>query len=304
MNPSPAIEVASPALPVLTADDHRAEPPERALPFASERALERDAEPNPELLDDDDEPPPRPASVASSPERRPAPVRIRKDVASPFVALPEHDLGPLDAMAAGALEPSVLVDLLREPKAVARRLLDADRAPVTVVAAMATVVTSAAVFAAAAVAARPGAEPLASAALMPVVVLMSLAAALGPIYVAGVLASVRLPLARLAGLVIAGAAPGLMVLATLSPLPWLAWRLDDTWAGPLSIAASMTIAGLCTGLRLHQITLALAEAGAEARGRRSLLVSERERVELLARLAFVFSAFCFLLGSWALDVFV
>ncbi|MBI2374086.1 MAG: hypothetical protein HYV07_08810 [Deltaproteobacteria bacterium] len=229
------------------------------------------------------------------------PEATRVEAISPFVAHSAADLGELPASEESGR--SLLVDLLREPEATVRRLLDPKELAETVLGALSLLAVTTSFFAAVVMSALPYGSPLRAAAVLPINVLLALAAALGPMYATGIIVAARVPMSRLVAVVLAASATGAAVLAALAPIPYALYRIDDQWVGPISMFSCCVLGSIAGGARLHVLLYHLARE-VRARSGRELSTGELFRVGIVARMSMVVLAFTVALAGWVLDVFV
>jgi hypothetical protein len=223
---------------------------------------------------------------------------------SPFVPWSVEERAPLPRAEPSATdERPLLVELLREPVGITERLLDPTRLQGLILGSVASIAGCTSFFAAAASFAR-GKEAWGSAALTSLNVLMSLAAALGPIYATSILLAARVPLARLVATLLSAAATGALLLAGLASPLYLLWRLEPEWGGPLMMVSAFLLAGAAAGARIHKLLRlqaetvtrrALGDAGAE------LSEGDAFRVGILARVSWMMVAFTLAMGFWAFN---
>ncbi|MGC4114623.1 MAG: hypothetical protein QM765_08435 [Myxococcales bacterium] len=226
---------------------------------------------------------------------------------SPFVSWAAEDREALpDELVTPAGRTSLLVDLLRDPRAVAERLLDPARVPSLVLGSLGLIVVSTAFFVVITMIAR-GSHAFALQAIQGALnVLIAVAAALGPIYATSVLVSARMPMARLVATLLAASATGSLVLAGLAPVVYVLWKIDPFWAGNLSLVSAFGVAGLAGGARIHALLLTTAEAvtrSALGDPDASLAPYDAFRVGILARMALVILGFTTALAIWGFGAF-
>lgn len=195
--------------------------------------------------------------------------------------------------------PSILTELLARPDLVADRMLDARRHGGLVLASLLCIGVSCGFFGAVAMS-RFGPDRMARSALLcGADVLIALAAALGPIYAAGVLLAARVPMAQLVSVLVSSAASGCLILGALAPLPHAGWALDvGTW-GPCSTFGCFLVAAIVTGVRLHALLVRLA-------ARMRLVPASADaprRIGILARSALLIVAFTNALAFCGYDAF-
>jgi hypothetical protein len=226
---------------------------------------------------------------------------------TPFVAWAAEERAPL---ADGHLAPpgrtSLLIDLLREPRAVVERLLDPQQTLALVLGSVAMVLLGTGFFTAIASAARGSSHFLIQSQIAGANVLMAVAAALGPIYAASILACARVPMGRLVATLVSSAATGALVLAGLSPVVYVLWRLDPVWAGPLSLVGAFGVAGLAGGARIHQVLTTMAEAVVRAAAHDPDAVLAHDdafRVGILARVSLMVLGCAIALAFCGFDAF-
>ena len=199
---------------------------------------------------------------------------------------------------------SLLVDILREPRAVAARLLDPSRTLGLVLGSIALIVAGTAFFTAITSMARGSHHFTLHAVVASLNVLMAVAAALGPIYATSILVSARMPMGRLVATLLSSSATGSLVLAGLAPVVYILWRFDPAWAGTLSLVSSFAVAGLAGGARLHRLLGTTAEAVTRASladPTAKLSDYDAFRVGLFARVSLMMLGFTTALAIWGLD---
>jgi hypothetical protein len=231
----------------------------------------------------------------------------RLEPLSPFVPWTEADRSPIpDELLHQPEQRSLLLELLREPRAIALRALDQEKNQMLVLSSLAVITLGASVFEACVVTARGATvlELLRATALLPIDVLAAIAAAIGPIYVVGIFVSARIPLARLVSTLLASVANASLLLTVLGPIVHVLFARDPLWAGPLALVFSFLAAALVAGLRIRGLLGLLAEEIALAGGDPGLSASDRFRVGILARMAMVYLGFTTALAMWALDAFL
>jgi hypothetical protein len=223
---------------------------------------------------------------------------------SPFVAWSAEERAPLpQADSTATDERPLLVDLLREPSGITERLLDPTRLQGLVLGSVAVIAGCTSFFAVAASVAR-GKEAWGSAALTSLNVLMSLAAAFGPIYATSILLAARVPLARLVAALLSATATGSLLLAGLAAPLYLLWKLNAEWTGPLMIVSAFLLAGAAAGARIHKLLRLMAETVTRrALGDDSAQLSEEDafRVGILSRISLMMVTFTLALGFWAFN---
>jgi hypothetical protein len=203
-------------------------------------------------------------------------------------------------------EPNSLLMLVRDPEAVAKRLLHPDSQREVITTAVLGIAIGTAIFA---IVAGPEAGPFAAAraaVLLAFNTFAGLIAALGPIYATSLLVAARIPLHRLVGVLLASAATGALLLGGLAPIALLLGRIDPVWAGPLALLGAFAIAGLTAGARiyrlLHLVAKAVRRYGTDAES--PLRESELFRLKILARMALVIASLTGTLALWAFDPFL
>jgi len=252
-------------------------------------------------------PPLEPGSVEVSPKVRAPPRRAARAVESltPFVGWrPEERSSLPTELFEGPREPSLLVDLLREPSSVVERLLDPARASPLVLGSLTAIAVGTAAFAAVIAKAFGGSELAKAACLAGLTVLGATAAALGPVWVAGVLVAARVPLSRLVPAILGAAATGALLLGALAPATYFLWRLDSEWAGPLSAVAAFVVAGTSAGARLRRTLILVAErVTCDALGDPDARLSAADafRVGIVARVALMMLGFTYGLALWVFE---
>lgn len=225
---------------------------------------------------------------------------------SPFLVWSAEDLAPIRDVELELERPGLLVDLLRSPEGVARRLLTPRELQATLSGSLAVTVTSMALLALA-VGAGLNQTPLAllrGAALVPANILLAAAAAFGPAYATSILVAARLPMARLVAALTSALAAGAVILAALAPLPYVLLRLDPLWAGPLSLVGAFGLAALVGGARVRAILLALATLVRRATVQdpsAALPEDDAHRVGIFARVTMMILAMTVSLSFWAFD---
>ncbi|MBI4822316.1 MAG: hypothetical protein HY791_39010 [Deltaproteobacteria bacterium] len=225
----------------------------------------------------------------------------RIEAVSPFVAWNAVDRGEIPEIEDS--KRPLLIDLLRDPVSTVDRLLDPEQLGRTVLGAMVTVIATTSFFGAVVMSALTYGNPLPAAAVLPINLLIAMAAALGPMYATGLLVAARLPMARLVAVVLTATATGSAVMAGLAPIPYALYKADEHWLGPIALFACCGLAAIAGGARLHVMMYYLAS---EVRRRMGgeLSQSESFRVGILARMSMVILAFTMALTGWVLDVFV
>lgn len=278
----------------LLCDDERAEP----VGAAEEPPAEHDADP------EGGEAPAAASAAALDEETGPVPCL---EPLSPFLGYHDDERELPEELVEAPLDPGLLVDILRNPAAVCARLLDPVRIVPTVVGAAVLVPACASFFAVVTMTPWADGADIAKAAWMvPANLLLSLAVALGPTWGVSVLMAVRVPVARLVASMLAAVAAGALVLVALSPVPHALWKLDDHWAGPISLLVVFASAGMIAGSRLKRLLLETAqEVTRRASGDPSARLSETDafRVGVLARMGMVALAFAGSLAVWAFNPF-
>jgi len=129
-----------------------------------------------------------------------------------------------------------------------------------------------------------------------------LTAAVAPIYGAGVVHAVRVPLAQLVAVLAAAMAATVVLLVAASVAPYLLWQVDREWLGPLAVVGAFFLAAVAGGIRLRALLLRLAgvapgsmpvelPAGVERR--------DRVRLGAFVRNAMLLLVFTNALAGWA-----
>lgn len=195
-------------------------------------------------------------------------------------------------------EPSLVRELLVDASAVGARLLRPDVRAQTVSAVAAWLVFTAAV-AGVALSSLTGSDPLRAAVLTPATLVVALLATLGPVAASAVLVGARVSWAMLTATLTAALAAAGFVLLALVPVSVALWRVDDAWAGPLTLVGSLGVAGFIAGRRARALLESLAAAAARQAGR-PLSASGTFRVGVVARVALVQLAFTLSVALWAL----
>lgn len=240
----------------------------------------------------------RPVPIVAPRARAPEP-------ASPFVVWSDDDRQPLEPV--DESESSLVLELLSAPDRVADRLLEPAELQRAVLGSLATLIAATSFFSAVMMSIHGPLTMLRAAAASSFDVLLALAAAFGPIWATSVLLAARLPLPRLIGVLVTSAATGALLLAASAPIPYFLWKLDNEWAGPLSVLGAFAISGIITGARVHHGMFALAErihAARDPAGTGGLSADEHFRIGILARMSLVLVAFTVGLAFWALDALV
>jgi hypothetical protein len=226
--------------------------------------------------------------------------RVLLEPTSPFV------FADRTAMRLPAIEDRphpILFDLLAAPERVVDRLLEPAELERTLLASLVAIALGQSCFAVVWMLPFGIGAAIRAAILAGTSSLIGIAAALGPIWAAGLLVSARLPLARLVGTMLTSSATGALILAALAPIPHLLQRWDALWAGPLAMVFCFAFASIASGARIHRTLLLLAERIARTRSNEPLNPSERDRVGILARIAMVMLAFTGALAVWGFDAF-
>lgn len=218
---------------------------------------------------------------------------------SPFLPWTEAERQPLPASVLGAdIEPSLVVDLLRDPAAIVERIGDAQRRTELVLGALASI-TGASVFLSVVTGLAMRVPNLALASsLVTADALIALAAALGPIYGVSILASARIPIARLVAILLCAAAAAMMLLAGLAPVVHVLWKLDPLWLGPSSLLVAFGASAVVGGARVHRLMMSCAKQSAGV-----LTPDDAARVSTVARIAMLLTAFTSGLAFWGFDAF-
>ena len=227
---------------------------------------------------------------------------------SPFVAWAAEERAALPGeLLAPAADASLLVEALRDPRAVVERLLDPLQGLSLVLGSVGLILAGTAFFTLIAAAARGSTHFVAQAALAGVNVLMAVAAALGPVYATSILVCARMPMGRLVATLLSSAATAALVLGSLAPVVYVLWRIDDFWAGPLALVTSFAVAGIAGGARIHRLLTIMAEAVTRAAlsdPTAELSPDDAFRVGILARVSLMFLGFTIALAFWGFDAFV
>lgn len=217
---------------------------------------------------------------------------------SPFVDA--RDEGPALAELLRRQQPSLLKDLLTNPAAIAERMLDPAEAPKTMAQTLGLLVATAS-LSGGFLASLSGNSVLRAAALLPIAIVLSVGAAMGPVAATALLAGARVPWQLLAAALTAAVTAGVLTLVALVPVAVVLMRLDSEWAGPLAIFGAFAVAGVIAGLRIHSVLRALAKVVCERTG--EPLAGERiGRINLVGRVAFVQLAVTMSLAVWSLQV--
>jgi hypothetical protein len=233
----------------------------------------------------------------------------RPEPVSPFVLWSAEDLLPVEDIALAEEDRGLFVDLLQDPDALVKRMLDPTRIQSTLLGSLLVMVSSMSVFALAAGSGigldAPGLFRATT--LLPLNTLLAVAAALGPAYATSILVAARMPMARLVTAMTSALAAGSVILAALSPLPYVLLELDPVWAGPLSLVGSFAAAAMLSGIRVRRTLMAMAVAVRRASLDDPAVELPDEvahRVGILARMTMVVLAFTVSLSFWAFDALV
>jgi hypothetical protein len=226
--------------------------------------------------------------------------RLLIEPASPFIARVREPFRVRERTEEG----STLLDLLGSPERIVDRLVDRDRLERTILESLTVLAASTAVFSIVLMLPHGWIDALRSALLSSTNAMVGLAAALGPIYAAGLLLSTRIPMARLVGTLLTSAATGAMILCALSPIPYGVYGLDPEWGGPIALVASFAVSALAAGARIRRTMMLLAERTKRARVGEPLDPAEQHRVAILARTSMMVLAFTGALAMWGFDAFI
>lgn len=217
---------------------------------------------------------------------------------SPFVD--SRDDGPTLSELLQRQAPSLLKDLLTNPAALAERMLDPVEAPRSMAQTLGLLVATSAMTGGF-LASVSTAGILRAAALLPVAVVLAVAAAMGPVAATALLAGARVPWQLLAAALTAAVTAGALTLIALVPIAVVLMRIDPIWAGPLAVTCSFLIAGAISGFRIHEVLKALATMVCARTG--EPLAGERVgRIDLVGRVAMVQLAFTMSVAVWSLKV--
>lgn len=218
---------------------------------------------------------------------------------SPFLPWTDAERQPLPAsVLGGEIEPSLTVELLRDPSRIVERILDRARRMEVVLGALACIAGDG-VFLSVVTGLAMGVPNLALAsALVTADALIALAAALGPIYGVSILACARIPLAQLVAILLCASAAAMMLLAGLAPVVHVLWKLDPLWLGPGSLLVAFAASGILGGARVHRLMMSCAEQTAGV-----LTADDAARVSTVARIAMLLTAFTSGLAFWGFDAF-
>ncbi len=226
--------------------------------------------------------------------------RLLIEPTSPFVIADDETI----RVVPDAVPPTLLFDLLGAPDRVVERLLDPARLESALLGSLSAITVGTALFAVVLTIPHGPVAALRAAVLSSIDALIALAAALGPIWAAGILASARLPLSRLVGALSTSAASGALILAALAPVPYFLCKWDDLWAGPLSVVLCFALSAMVAGKRLHGTLLRTGEAIKGRVSTEPLDPAERHRIGVLARIAMLVLALTGSLAVWGFDAFL
>ncbi|MBL8915381.1 MAG: hypothetical protein JNM17_32050 [Archangium sp.] len=221
------------------------------------------------------------------------------ELASPFIAI--EDAGPELKTLVERQPPSLLQQLLTDPKAIAERMLDPALAPKTMAHTVGLLLVST-TLTGAFLASLSRVEIWRAAGLLPVALVLAVAAAMGPVAATAVMAGARLPWQLLAAALTTAMTAGALTLAALAPIAVVAMSLNREWLGPLAVVGSFAIAGIVSGRRIHAVLVALAQSVNTRAGGVKLDDEALDRVRLVGRVAFVQLAFTTSLAIWSLKV--
>lgn len=221
------------------------------------------------------------------------------ELASPFIA--SEETGPELKALVERQPPSLLQQLLTDPKAIAERMLDPTLAPKTMAHTVSLLLLST-TLTGAFLASLSRVEIWRAAGLLPVALVLAVAAAMGPVAATAVMAGARLPWQLLAAALTTAVTAGALTLAALAPIAVVAMSLNREWLGPLAVVGSFAIAGIVSGRRIHTVLVALAQTVNTRAGGVKLDEEALERVRLVGRVAFVQLAFTTSLAIWSLKV--
>lgn len=224
-----------------------------------------------------------------------------RDQLSPFLRWSEEDRRPLPALSAPASKPGWLARLLCDPSGTVADLAGSSGLQRTILRAVAVLATSTAVFALLTGQVLGSHRPLVNAAFYALWELAALAAAAGPVYGTGLVLGARVPLSRLVALLLASAATGVTLLASLSPLVLVIVRAELFQIGAVTFFALVFLGGAVAAARFRNL-LHLFARGLSP-GHEALSREDAERVATLARVAAVVTAFTSTMAFWLVSGF-
>jgi hypothetical protein len=209
---------------------------------------------------------------------------------SPFISWTPEDRAPIaEELLTPPPRPTLAGDLLRSPRVVIQRVNEAADLQPIILRAIGWIAAGAAIFAALTSVHHPLMQVVRVMAIVVAGSLAAVAATLGPVYGASLLASARLPFARLVVILLAAAAMGTVLLAACSPLLHV----------PVGTGAAFLLGGIAAGQRIFgflEAQAALTSGGCLSR-------EDAARVGIVARLALVLLAFNTILVVRAVDLF-
>lgn len=217
---------------------------------------------------------------------------------SPFVHWTPAERTPItERQVAEAERPGLFVHLLRNPRAVVHLLLDRQRVQRTVFFSIVSILLSSAFsgFVMSLAWADGMRDVWITTLLLPAGILSAIASAMGPIYAAGILYAVRLPLARVACVLLAAVAAGSIFLAALSPLALFMWSQDRIWIGPLTVVGVFVLVAGTSGGVIRRLLLELAAT------MNPELAKDKDTVRRLrafSRVAFLLLSLPIAAGAW------
>jgi hypothetical protein len=219
---------------------------------------------------------------------------------SPFISWTPEDRAPIaEELLTPPPRPTLAGDLLRSPRVVIQRVNEAADLQPIILRAIGWIAAGAAIFAALTSVHHPLMQVVRVMAIVVAGSLAAVAATLGPVYGASLLASARLPFARLVVILLAAAAMGTVLLAACSPLLHVLWLQRSFRSGPVGTGAAFLLGGIAAGQRIFgflEAQAALTSGGCLSR-------EDAARVGIVARLALVLLAFNTILVVRAVDLF-
>jgi hypothetical protein len=221
-----------------------------------------------------------------------------REFVSPFIDA--TDSGPALTELLDRQPPSLLKELLTEPTAIAERMLDPAQAA-RAMGQTSVMLIGASALTGGLLASLSGANILQAAFLLPVALVLSIGAAMGPVAGTAVMAGARIPWQLLAAALTTAVTAGALTMVALVPVAVVLWRINSEWAGPLSVVSAFIISGYVSGRRIRTMLDSLARIVCE---RTSTPVEGEavERIKLVGRVALVQLSFTMSLAVWALKV--
>ncbi|MFO0594390.1 MAG: hypothetical protein U0228_03780 [Myxococcaceae bacterium] len=220
------------------------------------------------------------------------------ELVSPFVL--QDPEGPPLAELIERQPPSLLKELLVDPNAIARRMLDPARAASAMSQTLLVLIGGTA-LAGLLIATLLNGSIWRAALLLPAAVVLAVGAAMGPVAATAVMAGARVPWQLLASALTTAVTAGTLTVSALMPLAFVTMAFDREWVGPLTIVAAFAVGGAVAGRRIRKVLNALAEQVCERTGV-ELDDERRARIDLIGRVGLVQLTFTLSIALWSLQV--